>query len=256
MARATAVSCTGRAALLWNCCNLCRWKIPSKFRGSRCATIRIVCVAFPSRPTLNGCWAAHAALRRPTSSRKSSRSRSAVFARSAWNGEFGGRIAFADLRGQQTSFTGDRSGIFWPQWHRRSSRGAGTRRATFGKNRRRPRSLRRAADHHRAAPRRARRSCIFPGPNGKQRPGPRLASCAIAPPTSTKCSAKSPAAGTKSSDTVQVSTPDPSMDVLLNRWLLYQTLSCRVWARAGFLSGERRLRFPRSAAGRDGADRF
>ena len=39
--------------------------------------------------------------------------------------------------------------------------------------------------------------------------------------------------------TVQVTTPDPGMDLLLNRWLLYQTLACRVWARAAFyqLSG-------------------
>jgi cyclic beta-1,2-glucan synthetase len=33
---------------------------------------------------------------------------------------------------------------------------------------------------------------------------------------------------------VQVETPDLSMDLMLNRWLLYQTTVCRFWARAAF----------------------
>ena len=36
--------------------------------------------------------------------------------------------------------------------------------------------------------------------------------------------------------TIEVRTPDEALNTIVNRWLLYQTLACRVWATFGLLS--------------------
>jgi len=35
-------------------------------------------------------------------------------------------------------------------------------------------------------------------------------------------------------NTIQIKTPEPTMDILMNAWLFYQNLSCRFWSRSAF----------------------
>jgi cyclic beta-1,2-glucan synthetase len=157
----------------------------------------------------------------------------AVFARSLWDGEFGGRVAFADIGGQQASYTGDRTEF-------------------FGRNG--------SPDHPAALERGGSLSgkigagldpCAALQTIVEMRPGSRVDIVFLLGEAEGKEQARNLIAQYRSADltkvfnqvsarwdeilgTVKVSTPDPSMDVLLNRWLLYQTLSCRIWARAAF----------------------
>ena len=157
----------------------------------------------------------------------------ALFAVNPWSRDFGSRVAFADLGGRQTAWTGSR-GEF------------------IGRN------------GDLAAPAAMHRSYGL-----RNRTGAGLDPCAalettveIAPGEQVEllfllgqgtdrahaaelvrrfraASVRTLMAGvTRQWDAVltkvQVQTPDPALDLMLNRWLLYQTLSCRVWARAAF----------------------
>ena len=162
----------------------------------------------------------------------------ALFARSAWNGDFGGRIAFADLGGRQTSYTADRTEFF-------GRNGAPDQPAALETDGPLGRKVGAAMDPCAAL------QTVF-----ELRPGARVDIVFFLGETESKESARKLLSRYRAADlnqvlrevlrqwddilgAVQVSTPDQTMDVMLNRWLLYQTLACRVWARAAFyqLSG-------------------
>ncbi len=162
----------------------------------------------------------------------------ALFARNAWKGEFGGRIAFADLGGEQTSFTCDRREFLG----RNGSAAQPTALSQAGPL---SSSVGPALDPCAALQRSfelrpgARIEIVFLLGQGESREHARQLIDRYRAADLDKILA---AAADRWNDILcglQVETPDPEMDMLLNRWLLYQTLSCRVWARAAFyqLSG-------------------
>jgi cyclic beta-1,2-glucan synthetase len=157
----------------------------------------------------------------------------AMFARSAWNGEFANRVAFADLCGRQTSWTGDRLEFLG-------------RNASLDL----PASLERGAEFSGKVGA-GLDTCAALQTNVELEPGERTevlfflgqgedheqARSLVDRYRKMSCAAvlrEVQEHWNQVLGAVQVKTPDTSMDLLLNRWLLYQTLSCRIWGRSAF----------------------
>ena len=157
----------------------------------------------------------------------------AMLAQNPWSIEFGRRVAFADLAGRQTSWTGDRTEF-------------------LGRNGTLDQPLALAG----AAPLSNRVGAGL-DPCGALQTRLTLKANAtieivfLLGETATTAEAQALLKTYRSADLdavlgavgrfwdgalggVQVTTPDRSLDIMLNRWLLYQTLACRVWARSGF----------------------
>ena len=157
----------------------------------------------------------------------------AMFARNPWYAAFGSRVAFADLAGRQSDWTGDR-------------------REFIGRNG----TLENPAALASAAPlsntvgagldpcAALRRTVVLP-------PNARIEIVFFLGEADSARDASTLVARYRKADldevlsevrrhwdsvlgAVQVKTPDRAMDIVLNGWLLYQTLACRIWARSGF----------------------
>jgi len=151
----------------------------------------------------------------------------AILVRNPWNTEFGGRVAFLDLGGRQTTWNGRSDRI--PRRNGATDRPAGLAADTAeGSSRRRHGSVCRPADQLRAC-----EWSADPGPRSARR-GRRGKAAAdlirrgrTADPEALLREVASYWDDVQG--TVQVRTPDRSMDIMLNRWLIYQTLACRLW---------------------------
>jgi cyclic beta-1,2-glucan synthetase len=157
----------------------------------------------------------------------------ALLARNAWGRHDTGRVAFVDLAGAQTSWTADRTEFL-------GRHGSPERPAAM--DRRAPLSGRVGAGLDPCA---ALRTPVVLPAGGRAEVVVLLGegatseeACALIARHRKADLVGSLRAVTDHWDallgTLQVSTPDRALDLLLNRWLLYQTLACRLWARAAF----------------------
>jgi cyclic beta-1,2-glucan synthetase len=157
----------------------------------------------------------------------------ATFARNAWNSEFAGRVAFADLGGQQTSWTCDRldflgrnASLDHPASLERGDELSGKTGATLD-----PCAALQTEVELQPG---QRAEVLFLLGQGNS---PEQARTLIERYRGKDCTALLRQVEDRWDTvlgTVQVRTPDASMDLLLNRWLLYETLSCRLWSRSAF----------------------
>ncbi|MDD1616957.1 MAG: phosphorylase, partial [Methylococcaceae bacterium] len=157
----------------------------------------------------------------------------ALFAYNPWDVEFGQRIAFVDLLGQQTSWTGNRAEFIGRNGSLDAPAGLlGVRslRNRVGAGLDPCAALQTII---KLAPNETT-DCVFLLGQGKDRDHARELVQRYRATEVAATFAKVTESWDKILTKVQVKTPDRELDILLNRWLLYQTLSCRLWARAGF----------------------
>ncbi|HEV8702916.1 MAG TPA: glucoamylase family protein [Candidatus Polarisedimenticolia bacterium] len=155
----------------------------------------------------------------------------AMLARNAWNGEFASRVAFADLGGLQTSWTGDRleflgrnASLDHPESLERGQRLSGKTGAGLDPCA----ALQTVVEIVPGA----RTEVLFLLGQGESLEHSRAL---IERYRATGCDQvlrENQEHWDGLLGAVQVKTPDRSMDLMLNRWLLYQTLSCRTWGRS------------------------
>ncbi len=157
----------------------------------------------------------------------------AVMVRNPWNTDFADRVAFLDLGGRQTSWTADRTEFL-------GRNGAPDRPAGLERGHRLQGAAGAGIDPSAAL------QTSFELADGArtvvvvllgQAEDAAAATDLIrrgrtAEPEATLSAVQ--AFWDDASGAIQVHTPDRSMDVLLNRWLIYQTLACRLWARSAF----------------------
>jgi cyclic beta-1,2-glucan synthetase len=157
----------------------------------------------------------------------------ALFARNPWNAAFGSRVAFIDMAGRQTDWTGDRAEFIGRD-------GTLTNPAALASLMPLSNTVGAGLD-----PCGAMRSKFEIPANGSVEIVFFLGEAATADAARELLGHyRAVDLDTVRADvarywddflgTLQVKTPDRSMDVMLNGWLLYQTLACRIWARSAF----------------------
>ena len=157
----------------------------------------------------------------------------ALLVRNPWNVEFASRVAFLDLGGRQTAWTADRTEFL-------GRNGAPDRPAGLDLGYRLQGAAGAGMDPCAAL------QTSFELANGAQTQvlvllgeanGAAAAADLIRRGRTADHEATLRGVASYWDDTqgaVQVRTPDRSMDIMLNRWLIYQTLACRLWARTAF----------------------
>jgi cyclic beta-1,2-glucan synthetase len=157
----------------------------------------------------------------------------AVFAYNPWDAEFGQRIAFADLCDVQNSYTGNRAEFIGRNGSLDAPYGllkAKTLKSRIGAALDPCAALQTSIE---LAPNAHIEIVFLLGQGNDRAHASELVQRYRTIPVATTF-AQVKQSWAKILQKVQVTTPDRELDILLNGWLLYQTLSCRMWARAGF----------------------